>query len=153
MRSYSFRTNIEILYDLAKRYNPPTPANPTPAPTKKSSYFDKLDVAVRMELDHGKSHIIDVQPDLRFPFQYSIYNTTERYPDLNVKGHPFTSTFTLIAYDQLILNAYLLICDLYSREIPSYHTFPYKSETLRSDYLAKLMECYVPPTLSRSLTP
>lgn len=60
-------TNKSALADLSKRYNLPQPPSESTAPVKKSSYFEKLDVATRLELDHGLSHIIDVQPDLRFP--------------------------------------------------------------------------------------
>ncbi|KAK9873284.1 hypothetical protein WA026_021773 [Henosepilachna vigintioctopunctata] len=146
---HSTRVNFNLsnktsLSDLAKRYNPTYGPGPTLQPAKKSSYSEKLDVPVRMELDHGTSHIVDVQRDLRFPFQYSTYCITERYPEVNVKSHPFISTFKLTAYDQLILIAYVLICYTYSREIPSYYTFKYNSETIRMDYLSKLMECFVP---------
>lgn len=50
-----------------------------------------------MDLDHGTSHTIDVQSDLRFPLQYILYNITEQYSDLTTKSHPFVSTFTLAA--------------------------------------------------------
>lgn len=104
-------SNKTALADLSKRFNPPQPPSESTLPQKKSSYFEKLDVATRLELDHGLSHIIDVQPDLRFPLQYFMYNVAEEYPDLNAKSHPYVSTFTLIAYQQIMLNAYLLICD------------------------------------------
>ncbi|KAK9891750.1 hypothetical protein WA026_016547 [Henosepilachna vigintioctopunctata] len=126
-------SNETSLSDPAKRYNPTPGPSPTLQPTKKGTYFEKLDVAVRMELDHGTSNVIDIQPDLRFPFQYSTYCITERYPELNVKSHPSTSTFILICYDQIILNTYLLICELHSRELSSYSTFKYESFSFHLD--------------------
>ncbi|CAH1106903.1 unnamed protein product [Psylliodes chrysocephalus] len=63
---------------IAKKLTPVTPAPEAPTPKSKSTYFEKLDVAVRMELD------------LRFPLQYIMYTTAETYPDLTVKSHPFT---------------------------------------------------------------
>lgn len=78
-------SNKTSLSDIAKKFNPATPPPEAPAPKLKSSYFEKLDMAIRMELDHGTQHIIDVQPDLRFPFQFFIYNVTEEFPDLTVK--------------------------------------------------------------------
>lgn len=140
-------SNKTALADLSKRYNPPQPPSESSVPQKKSTYFEKLDVATRLDLDHGISHIIDVQPDLRFPLQYFMYNITEEYPELNVKAHPFVSTFTLIAYQQIMLNAYLLICDLHARENISYFTQDYKNDTLKSDFLSGLMSSYVPPDL------
>lgn len=104
-------------------------------------------MTTRLELDHGVQHIIDVQPDLRFPLQYLMYNTAEEYPDLSTESHPYDNTFTMIAYQQLMLNAYLLICDLYSRENISYFAQGYKSDSLKSDYLSKLMSCYIPSDL------
>lgn len=83
-------------------------------PARRSSYIEKLDVKTRLELDRGVQHIVDVQPDLRFPFQYFLYNVSEQYPELSVKGHPYVSTFTLVAYQQILFNAYLLICDLHT---------------------------------------
>lgn len=59
-------SNKSSLSDLAQKYTTATPAPEAPTPKLKSSYFEKLDMAVRMELDHGTQHIIDVQPDLRF---------------------------------------------------------------------------------------
>lgn len=86
-------SNKTALADLSKRYNPPQPQGESTIPSKKSSYFEKLDVATRLELDHGLSHIIDVQPDLRFPLQYFMYYTAEEYPELNAKSHPYVSIY------------------------------------------------------------
>lgn len=121
-------SNKTSLADIAKRFNPVNPPPEAPAPKLKSSYFEKLDMAIRMELDHGTQHIIDVQPDLRFPFQFFIYN------DLTVKSHPFVSTFTLIAYQQILFNAYILICDLYSTEMVSYYASFYKNNSQKMDF-------------------
>lgn len=143
--------NKSSLSDLSKRYNPPPPLPETSLPLKKSTYFEKLDVATRLELDHGISHIIDVQPDLRFPLQYFMYNIAEEYPDLTTRSHPYVSTFTLIAYEQLLFNAYLLACDLHARDTLSYHATFYKNDSLRSDYFNKLMNCYVPSDLETLL--
>lgn len=140
-------SNKTSLSDLAKRFNPATPAPEAPAPKLKSTYFEKLDIAVRMELDHGTTHIIDVQPDLRFPLQYILYNVTEQFPELTVKSHPFVSTFTLIAYQQILFNAYILICDIYSREVVSHFASDYKRSPSKMDFLTKLLDCYVPPDL------
>lgn len=140
-------SNKTSLSEISKRYRPDEPAPEAPQPPRKSTYFEKLDMAIRMELDHGTQHIIDVQPDLRFPFQYFIYDIAERYPELTVKSHPYTSTFTLIAYNQILFNAYLLICDLYSRENPSVYAQCFKNDAAKADLLTKLLACYVPTTI------
>lgn len=46
-----------------------------------------------------------------------------------------------------MLNAYLLICDLHASENISYFAQSYKNNSLKSDYLSKLMSTYVPPDL------
>jgi len=140
-------SNKTALSDLSKRYNPPAPPSEPVPPPKRFTYFEKLYVATRLELDHGVQHIIDVQPDLLYPLQYFMYDTPEEYPDLTTKSHICVSTFTMIAYQQLMLNAYLLIRDLYSRESISYFAQGYKSDSLKSDYLSKLLSCYIPPDL------
>lgn len=140
------------LTEIAKKFTPAQPGPEAPTPKLKSIYFEKLDVAVRMELDHGTSHTIDVQPDLRFPLLYFMYTTAESYPDLTVKCHPFTSTFTLIAYQQIMLNAYLLICDLYCREPISIYAARFKNDSSKMDFLNRLMDCYIPDSLSTLLT-
>jgi len=76
-----------------------------------------------------------------------MYNIAEEYPDLTTKAHPYVSTFALIAYQQLMLNAYLLVCDLYARETASYFAQSYKNDTLKSDFLSRLLSCYIPPDL------
>lgn len=63
-------SNKTSLSDLSKRFNPATPTPEASLPQKRSSYFEKLDIATRLELDHSVSHTIDVQPDLR---SYEIY--------------------------------------------------------------------------------
>ncbi|KAK9871889.1 hypothetical protein WA026_015138 [Henosepilachna vigintioctopunctata] len=142
--------NKTSLSELSHRFTPVNPPPEAPAPKSKSTYFEKLDVAVRMELDHGTQHIIDVQPDFRFPFQYFMYNVTEH--DLTVKSHPFVSTFNLIAYEQILLNAYILIRDLHSREIVSQHAAKYKNTASKMDFLTKLFDCYVPADLEPILS-
>lgn len=61
------------------------------------------------------------------------------------------STFTLIAYQQMLFNAYILICDLYSREMVSYYASFYKNNPQKMDFLTKLLDCYVPPDLEALL--
>ncbi|KAG8227153.1 hypothetical protein J437_LFUL001697 [Ladona fulva] len=145
-------TNKTALSDLAKKYNPPTPPAEVQPPTTKSDYFEKLDVAIRMELDHGQTHTIDVQPDLRFPFQYFLYNVSNKYPDLTTKSHPFVSTFTLVAYQQILFNSFLLICDLYSRDQASFFAQRYKNVSQKMDLLTKLLDCHIPQELELLLS-
>lgn len=73
--------------DLTKRFNPVLPAPEQSFPSKKSTYFEKFDVATWLELDHGSFYLIDVQPGLRFPLRYIMYNICEEYPELTVKAH------------------------------------------------------------------
>lgn len=73
-----------------------------------------------------------------------MYNIAEEYPDLNAKTHPYVSTFTLIAYQQIMLNAYLLICDIHARDNISFFTQSYKNDTLKADFLSRLMNSYFP---------
>lgn len=83
------------------------------------------------------------------PTPYFMYNVAEEYPELNLISHPFVRTFTLIAYQQLMLNDYLLICDIHARGNISIFAQSYKNDALKSDYLlqTRLMNSYVPPDL------
>lgn len=62
------------------------------------------------------------------------------------------NTFTFIVYQQILLNAYTLICDLHARTISSYYTQGYKNDSVKADFLSRLMNCYVPPDLEILLT-
>lgn len=68
--------------------------------------------------------------------------------DLTTKSHPYVSAFTLVAYQQILFNAYLLICDIHCREPVSHNASKFKNDAAKSDYLTKLMDCYVPDELA-----
>lgn len=81
-------SNTSSLFDLSKRYNPVQPQSESTVPVKRSSYFEELDVTTRLELNHGIKHIIDVQPDLRFPLQSCTFSTIYRNSTLTRVQRP-----------------------------------------------------------------
>lgn len=106
--------NHAALEHLAKKLQPLVidPEVPTPPPIS-SDFFSRLNVASKIEINTGDYFNIDVQPDSRFSIHYSIYNTVRTYPDLDVRRHPYVSPFTLIAYEQMLFTAQLLLNDIH----------------------------------------
>lgn len=139
--------NSETLAALAKRLQPILldPEGPPPAPT--GDFFRRLNMASKIEANLGGHFTIDVQPDLRFPLYYSIYNTVRTFPNLEIKCYPYVSPFTLVAYEQAILTAHLLLSDIHGRPVPSCYSNIYRRENGTGDLLTKLMNAYVPTHL------
>lgn len=140
------------LNELSKRFsNPSTPGN-IPTPSIKNDFFRRLDIPSRIEIDSGLPFTIDVQPDFRYPFNYIAYNISSQYPDLSVKEFPFVSTFTLIAYQQILHAAVYLLHDIYERDYPSPAAILYKNDAYRKDYLELLLKLRVPKDLETLLS-
>lgn len=141
---FTFR-NKPGLKALSSKFKVPSSRNELTSKTQSSNFFSKLNVIDRIETDHGTSFTVDVQPDLRFPFYYFTYEVTSKYPELDVKAHPYTSSFSLVAYSQVLFNCALLVNDLYVRDTKSYFASLYRSDPYRRDYLNLLLSLKVPP--------
>lgn len=143
----SFTTEIrngEALGVLARKLQPVL-VIPDPVPTASTEdFFKRLNMASKLEANLGSDFTIDIQPDLRFPLYYSIYNTIRTFPSLDVKCYPYVSPFTLTAYEQLILTGHLLLSDIHTRPICSHAANLYRRDNGTGDLLNALMEAVVP---------
>lgn len=83
--------NHPILEEVAKKYNTATENLPAPDTKETNLFFAKLNIPDRIETDYGSKFFIDIQPDTRYMTHYFMFTTAKEYPDLNVKGFPFTS--------------------------------------------------------------
>lgn len=92
--------NHPILETIAKKYNTAidTPEVPEIKPT--SRFYALLNTSERIEIDYGNDFQIKVQPDMRYVTQYLMFTTTSHeYPELDVKGYPYVSLPSLVAYN------------------------------------------------------
>lgn len=116
-----------------------------------NDFFRRYNLNQRAQPDNGGDHIIDVQPDMRFPTSYLIYAAIKAFPDLDIKAHPSVSLYSLVAYEIIMLTAHLLLQDTVARPQKSFHAQQYHNDVERHDYLNHLMQCYVPDSLSTLL--
>lgn len=63
---------------------------------------------------HGTEFYVHVQPDMRFMVHYLMFTTSKEYPDLDIKGFPYTSLPTIVAYKLTHLISHTLLCDLHN---------------------------------------
>lgn len=139
--------NHQALANIAQKLQPVIIAPENPPPPPDSDFFQRLNMASKIETNAGLEFIIDVQPDLRFILYYSIYNVIKKYPSLDVKTHPYVSPFTLIAYDQTLIIAHLLLQDIHHRSICSHYANAFRRDNGTKDFLTRLTECIVPSHL------
>lgn len=149
-KKHSFTTEIrngDALAKLAKRLQPVLLEPEAPPQTPTADFFQRLNMASKIEANLGSAFTIDVQPDFRFPMYYSIYNTVRLFPQLDIKCYPYVSPFTLIAYEQALIYAHLLLSDIHYRPTTSSHANFYRRDNSTGDLLSKLMEATVPQHL------
>lgn len=68
----------------------------------------------------------------------------ERIPRLNVKGFPFTSLATIVAYKLTLVYCYYLLCDLKLKSPRSKSAAPYKSDPQLCQFLNLIKSLSVP---------
>lgn len=135
--------NSEALINLTKRYDQFIPKIQNPTPNLDNDWFKRINVAKRCEVDHGSSHLIDIQPDYRFPVSYFIYTVLKSYPDLDTRAHPEVSVYSLIAYEIIMLSVHLLTLDLNIRNVPSIYANEFVNDGEMNRYMRNLHECHV----------
>lgn len=146
-RTHEFKTEIRnhaALSKIASRLDPLLTLPEPPVPAPKSDFFEKLNMAAKIELNSGDYFTIDVQPDLRFPFYYSLYNTTRTFPDNDIKPYPYVSPFSLVAYEQCLLIGQLLLNDMHNRPIVSYDANSFRRNNGTKDFLDAIQAAIVP---------
>lgn len=144
--------NHEALEKLAKKLQPLIVTPEATPPPIDTDFFKRLNMAAKIESNTGSHFVIDVQPDLRFPLYYFIYNVEQIFPELDVRSFPYVSPFSLIAYDQILLIAHLLLCDIHQRSPTSHQANAFRRNNTAKDFLAQLTECYVPKHLEPLIT-
>lgn len=145
-----------ILEEIAKKFTTELTIPAAPTPNVEGSFFPKLDIATRIEVDNGNSFEIDVQPDMRYIVHYLMYNTAQQYPSYDIKEHPFTSLPTLVAYKLALIIGHFLLCDIYTKSNSSPSSDPYRNDETFETFLVLLQSCHVPPdvqTLLEHLSP
>lgn len=124
-------------------------ANRKPTTTSiTSDWYDRLALPAYVETDRGDRFTIDVQPDFRFPFSYIQYCTRTEFPELDTQQFPYVSTFSLIAYQQILFGGYLLGNDLYNRGRKSPNAQSFINDVDHRDYLDQLLSLHVPAYLA-----
>lgn len=136
--------NLTALNTIEQKLTPDITTPAAPTPKLLGSLLSKLALSKRIEVDRGTKFIIDVQPDSRFFTYYAMFTTAEMFPDLDVKGFPYVSTFSLIGYRLVMLHSYMLINDLYKRGQKSHHSFPFVNAPELQDFLIFLQKLKVP---------
>lgn len=145
--AYSIK-NHAALASFAKRFVPAVVQDAeAPVPPSTADFFGIMKMTENIELDDGPDATIDVQPDFRFIFAYICYYVASIYPELNVKGHPYMSTFSLIGYCMLLVNAHFLVCDLSARRTASHPALAFRNDAHLKDYLNVLLNAKIPSFL------
>lgn len=115
----------------------------TQVPHRSNDYFDLVDLNKHVETDTSSVFTVDVQPDFRFPTNYIANRTVRSFSDRNIKPYPQVSLFSSIAFQQLQLNALILLNDIHKRKTPTFVSKPWRTNAKRRQYLNKLMESSV----------
>lgn len=71
------------------------------------------------------------------------YTNEREFADLLTKPKPLISIYSMLAYEQILDNAFFLINDLDNRRIKSFHALPFSEQTERKSYHRLLLDCYV----------
>lgn len=137
--------NHAALAAFAKKFSPAIIQEAeSPTPPSTADFFSQMNLPGNIELDDAAPFTIDVQPDFRFIFSYICYYVSHVYPELNVKGHPMVSPFTLVAYCLSLVISHILVCDLSSRRTASWYATPFRNDAHLQDYLTVLLNAKIP---------
>lgn len=136
--------NHTVLNTIASKYNTSVDIPDAPTVKSKSSFYQKLDVSQRIEIDHGSPFEIDVQPDMRFATQYLMFTTSKEYPSLEVKEFPYCSLPSLVAYKLALFVGHHLISDITCKATRSLASEHYCSDPAYQTILQILKDCPIP---------
>lgn len=144
--------NHPILENIAKKYELHTDSPQSPGLLGNDTFFTKLDLSSRIELDHGDEFFIHVQPChsrtlftyLRYVTHYFMFTTSKEYPDLNIKGFPCTSLPTIVAYKLALFIGHILICDITSCKPTSLATEEFNTNPPLTKFLQDIKFMPVP---------
>jgi hypothetical protein len=136
--------NSDILAKLAEKYKATGIKEELGKTRAQNDWFQRIDLSNNAESAGSIEHIIDVQPDFRFPFSYFVYYITKIFPALDLKSTPSTSIYTLLAYFTIAFNAFLLLNEELCRPFKSIWAQHYANDHERRDYFRILQTMHVP---------
>jgi hypothetical protein len=117
-------------------------------PRPDNDWLKRLDIDSNSESAHSAQHIIDVQPDQRYPFSYFVYFLTRLFPSLEVKSHPSVSLFTMLSYIQICFNAYILMQEDICRPVKSLWCQQFNNDAERRDYFHFIQTLQIPTEIA-----
>lgn len=117
----------------------------------ENNFIERYNVSRRCESNHGDMHIIDVQPDFRYPTAFIIYSVVKSFPELDTRAHPSVSIYSLAAYQIVVLTAHLLLQDTITRPVKSLPAQSYFNDSEKRDFIRLLQGLYVPESLATLL--
>jgi len=130
---------------IAKKFTPVVlQEDDTPVPPSNADYFSRMMLPTNVELDSGNYHTYDIQFDTRYIHNYILYHTTSRFPEMNIKGHPYVTPLSLAGYCFSLLYALMLACDKTFRPTPSWQAARFLSDSDKRDLYDKLLQSRVP---------
>lgn len=137
-------TNHVILTEISKKYALHTEDPAYPQAINCDNFFSKLNISDRIDIDHGIEFYIHVQPDMRYMVQYLMFTTAKEYPDLDIKGFPYTSLPTIGAYKLILLIGHTLLCDLHSTKPTTLASSSFLNDPILIKFLNLLKTLPVP---------
>lgn len=81
---------------------------------------------------------------MRFVTQYLMFTTSHEYPELEIRGYPYVSLPSLVAFKLTIFIGHFLISDLTYRREQSFSSAPYTNDADLMKLLSTLKTCPVP---------
>lgn len=137
-------SNHPILETISKKNNTAVELPETPEVKPTSKFYALLNTSERIEIDYGSDFQIEVQPDMRYVAQYLMFTTSHEYAELEIKGYPYVSLPSLVAYKLTIFIGHFLISDLTYRRERSFSSAPYTNDAELMELLSTLKTCPVP---------
>lgn len=105
---------------------------------KQNEWYSTFNAKKNSKQEMGEQEIIDVQPDMRFPMAYMIYNCVESYTSYDVKNSSTFSLYSQLAYEIIMFNFALLKQDMIMRQPPSQWAEDYDTHPLRRGYIQQI---------------
>lgn len=142
--------------------DPKIESKPEPMFKKKTGLVDKkveypkatenrtlelIDINKEIEFSIGKSCIIDVQPDMRYPVAYIITCVKRAYPTYNIEEAPKVSVLQLMATSQFLFITHIFNQDLIGRDSPSIDVSDIISDATLKTPIDKLIKVNTPKFL------
>nr|UYB78866.1 coat protein [Gaeumannomyces tritici partitivirus 3] len=135
---------------IKRRFQPATEQpKGAPSPTVKDDLISRIGTDRKHDASDGLPVTIDCQPDFRWIFMALMYYSNLYYSTIDVKNKSKTSPMTVCMYFLVIINAHMLVSDLFLRHTPSHWANQFMNDSSRRDYLEFLLALPVPDFLMK----